>query len=79
MSYTVVTKPGCPHCDRAKNALKIRKLIYKEDVCDTQEKIDAFKAEGYRSFPMVFHGQSLIGTADQLDEHLKRLDADDDF
>ena len=75
--FHILTKPGCPHCDRAKNAITIKGFTYSERVYSTPEEIETFKEQGYRSFPMVFHGDTLIGTADQTEAYLNSLG--DDF
>lgn len=70
--YRVITKPGCPHCIRAKQALTIRGIAFVEDLRVTPEQIEAFKAEGFRTFPQVFDELGiLIGTADQLEDYLE--------
>ena len=79
--FHVHTKPGCPQCVRAKAALEARGYAYVETTYVTPEQIECYKEElGFRSFPMIFHGRELIGTADQLMSYLAAIpQIDDDF
>lgn len=77
--FIVHTKPDCPHCDRAKNAIKVKGHEYEERVYSTAEEIEMFKAQGFRSFPMVYHGDTFVGTADHTESYLSLLNSDDDF
>lgn len=78
MGFMVITKPGCPFCDKAKALLSQKGLDYSEDVRDTPEAIETFKAKGYRTFPQVFEDARLIGGFDDLQLHFASLQ-DDDF
>ena len=77
--FHILTKPGCPHCDRAKQAITIKGFTYTERLYDKPEMIEDFKLIGFRSFPQVYHGDAHVGTADQTVAYLKSLDQDDDF
>jgi glutaredoxin 3 len=73
MTYHIITKDGCAHCTRAKAMLDIRGLAYTIDHRRTPAELQAFVAEGYRTFPQVFENGRHIGGADQLAEHLANL------
>lgn len=77
--YIILTKPNCPHCTRAKQLLTIRGLAYVEEVYQTPEQIEYFKAQGHRTFPQIWEGRQHIGGADQLETHLRNLAEVDDF
>lgn len=69
---TLFTRPGCPHCARAKAALDAAGLKYEEIVLGRD--ITAFSLEaatGAKTTPQVFIGGRLIGTADALEAFLK--------
>ncbi len=65
-TFKIISKPGCPACTRAKQALTVRGFAYEEDLRDTPEGIAAFVEAGFRTFPQVWHGEQHIGGADQL-------------
>lgn len=75
--YHIITRPGCSHCDRAKQMLDDRGISYSVDHRETDEQRAAFKAQGYASFPQVFHGETHVGGADELATYLDTLS--DDF
>lgn len=68
--FTILTKNNCGHCVSAKQALKFKKLDFKEILYDTDEKIEEFKAKGFRTFPQIFLGETYIGGNDQLQMYL---------
>lgn len=70
------SEPPCGYCTRAKALLDRKGVPYTVEDHETPEKVEAFKAAGYRSFPMVFIDGALIGGFDQLERHFA---ADDDF
>lgn len=76
--FRVITKPGCPYCDKAKMLLKIKGHSFSEDLRNTPADIESFKAAGYRSFPQVFLGEKRIGGFDQLKSFLNGSDNDND-
>lgn len=64
--FTILTKPNCPHCVSAKQALTFKKLEYEEVIYDTETMIEEFKSKGFRTFPQIFLDGSHIGGNDQL-------------
>lgn len=70
MGYVIMTKPGCNYCTRAKALLKARGEHFSVVDHDTEEKIEKFKSNGYRTFPQIFHDGFLIGGYDALEEYL---------
>ncbi len=66
----VFAKPGCPHCARAKAALKAHGLQYTEIVQDQKINGSVLRAvSGQSTWPQVFIGGKLIGNADALDAY----------
>lgn len=68
----MVTRPGCPWCDMAKEML----AAYREVTCDTTAQATAaLKDLGIdavvKTFPQVVHGKTLIGGHDDLRTYLK--------
>jgi glutathione-dependent peroxiredoxin len=66
MDWVIHTKPGCPHCDRAKALLSDADFTWTEQVYETPEQIAAFKARGLLTFPQIYLDGALVGGADAL-------------
>lgn len=79
MNVRIISKPGCPACVEAKSALLVRGIEYEEDQRTDQAGLDAFVAEGHRTFPRVFIDGQLIGGNRELQDFLRAKAADDDF
>lgn len=64
--WQVLSKPGCPHCVDAKNLLASLGFtpVVQEHVSD--EDITAFKAQGHKTFPQVYHNGTLVGGYSEL-------------
>ena len=69
---TVFSKPGCPHCARAKQALTTRGLTYEEIVLGgngvSYSTLTAVTGRG--TTPQVYVDGQLVGTADELEAWL---------
>ena len=64
----VITRPGCPHCQRAKDVLKSRNMSYNEIVLGKDIEQPALRAlAGSTTVPQIFIGGKLIGGADELE------------
>lgn len=71
-SITVFSKPGCPHCLRARNTLAARGLGYEEIVLGRDATIRSLRAvSGSDRTPQIFVDGLLIGGADQLAAYLE--------
>ncbi|WP_045858924.1 glutathione peroxidase [Teredinibacter purpureus] len=70
---TLFSKPGCPHCTRAKNTLSKNKFKYEEIVLgDNGVSYSSLTAvSGQGTTPQVFIDGKHIGTADDLDKWLE--------
>lgn len=70
-SVTVISKPGCPHCVRAKKALVDREIAFEEIVLGRDATSRSLRAlSGQTATPQVFIDGELIGGADQLEAYL---------
>ncbi len=72
-SIAVLTRPGCPHCARAKEALRSAGLEYEELVLNRDYRNAALLAfAGTGSVPQVFIDGVRIGGADETQAWLAR-------
>ncbi|MBY5945094.1 glutathione peroxidase [Photobacterium rosenbergii] len=70
-SITVITKPGCPFCAKAKQSLIDRGLQYEEVVLGKDATIVSLRAiSGRSTVPQVFIGGEHIGGSEELDAFL---------
>ncbi len=69
-AIVVFTKPGCPHCTRAKALLNDKGLDFEEIVLQGGVTTRALRAAtGAGTTPQVFIDGKLIGSADDLEAH----------
>ena len=67
----IFTKPGCPHCARAKRALEAAGMSYREVDIAKVGGVEALRAmTGAGTVPQVFIDGNLVGSADDLERHL---------
>ena len=70
-SVSVFSKPGCPHCVRAKKLLVAHGLEYEEIVLGRDATVRSLRAvAGSGVAPQVFIEGAHIGGADALEQHL---------
>ena len=64
----IYTTDYCPHCQRAKDLLKRKNILFEEiDVTDDEAKRNEIEEKnGWMSVPIIFIGDELIGGADEL-------------
>lgn len=75
-SIVVLTRPGCPHCARAREALRDRGLEFEELVLNRDFRQAALLAlAGSGMVPQVFVDGRRIGGADELEQWLARAKA----
>lgn len=69
---TLFSKPGCPHCQRAKEALTEKGMSYEEIQLGTNglSFSSLMAVSGAGTTPQVFIDGQLIGTADDLEAYL---------
>lgn len=65
---TIYTTRYCPHCERAKDLLKRKKIPFREiDVTDDSEKRrEAEERYGWMTVPIIVIGDQCIGGAQEL-------------
>ncbi|TMP39260.1 glutathione peroxidase [Pseudoalteromonas rubra] len=67
---SIITKPGCPFCAKAKALLDEKGLVYEELVLGQQATLTSLKAlSGRETVPQVFIGGKHIGGSDDLAAH----------
>jgi glutaredoxin-like protein len=67
----IFTKPGCPHCARARALLDSLGYSYDEISLGKHITSSMLRAvSGSATWPQVFIGGTLIGSADDLEAHL---------
>jgi len=72
-SVSVITKPGCPFCARAKQQLIDHKIRFEEIVLGTDATSVSLKAiSGRSTVPQVFIDGKHIGGSEDLDSYLNR-------
>ncbi|MGB1237337.1 MAG: glutathione peroxidase [Pseudomonadales bacterium] len=73
-NITVLTKPGCGHCVRAKSALKARGLAFEEvDLSANGLSLSSLQAiSGRGTTPQIFIDGEAIGGADELETWLAK-------
>ena len=70
-SVALFTKPGCPFCAKAKEALQQAGLEYEEILMGRDASITSLRAvSGRETVPQVFIGGSHIGGSDDLENWL---------
>lgn len=70
-AITLFTRPGCPHCIRAKELLARRELRFEEIVLGRDITTRSLQAvTGRATVPQVFIDGRHIGGADELEKHL---------
>lgn len=71
-SITLFTKPGCPYCAKAKEALQAAGKAYEEIVLGRDASITSLRAVcGQETVPQVFIGGEHIGDSEALSVYLK--------
>ncbi len=68
MIITAYTRPGCPHCERARSLLDERGLEYRSIDVTASEALghEAVVRSGRATVPQVFFGSRFVGGADEL-------------
>ncbi|MBF0264536.1 MAG: glutathione peroxidase [Gammaproteobacteria bacterium] len=70
MDISVISKPGCPYCAKAKKMLTDRGLAYDEIIIGRDAKMISLKAiSGSQSVPQIFINGDYIGGSDDLEDY----------
>lgn len=73
-SVAMITKPGCPHCIKAKAMLKLKNIAFEEIVLGKDATSVSVKAiSGNSTVPQIFFDGVSVGGAEQLEEFLAKL------
>jgi len=73
-AISLLTRIGCPHCERAKALLRERNMAYEEIVLDRKVTSKTLRAiSNADSVPQVFVDGKLIGGADELQASIDQL------
>jgi glutaredoxin-like protein len=71
-SVSIITKPGCPFCARAKAMLAEHGLDYEEVVLGRDATLRTVRAvTGKETVPQVFIDGGYVGGSEELESHLK--------
>lgn len=71
LMYWIITKPDCPHCDRAKLMLNKRGLPFQAFSYDTHPMlVKVMAVAGMTTVPQIWHDKQHIGGADDLEKYL---------
>lgn len=72
-SVTIFTKPGCPHCAKAKETLKEKGFFFEEIVLGSDASVTSVRAiTGKSTAPQIFIGGDYIGGNDELQAHFAK-------
>lgn len=72
-SVSIITKPGCPFCAKAKNLLKEKGYTFEEIVLGRDASITSVRAiTGKATAPQVFIGGKYIGGSDDLEAYFAK-------
>jgi len=72
-SVSLITKPGCPFCQKAKEDLKAAGLDYEEVLMGRDASITTLRAmTGRETVPQVFIGGQHIGGSEELSAYLTK-------
>jgi len=70
-SITLITKPGCPYCAKAKAMLEKHHMAYEEIVLGQDATLRSLRAiTASEMVPQVFINGDHIGGSDDLEKHL---------
>ena len=69
--YWIITKPDCPHCDRAKAMLDKKGEGYQAFSYTTHPMlVKLMFVAGLKTVPQIWHNNTHIGGADDLERYL---------
>ena len=72
-SVSIITKPGCPFCAKAKGLLKVKGYSFEEIVLGRDASTISVRAiTGKTSVPQVFIGGQHIGGSDDLEAYFAK-------
>jgi glutaredoxin-like protein len=76
-SVSIITKPGCPYCARAKKLLEEHGMAYEEIVVGRDATVRSVRAiSGRETVPQVYIGGRHIGGSEELDQYFAEASRD---
>ncbi|MGB5281963.1 MAG: glutathione peroxidase [Arenicellales bacterium] len=67
---SIITRPGCPHCARAKAMMNERGIAYEEILVGKQTTLRSVRAiAGRETVPQIFIGGQHVGGAEKLEQY----------
>jgi glutaredoxin-like protein len=76
-SVSIITKPGCPYCARAKQMLEDHGVAYEEIVVGHDASLRSVRAiSGRETVPQVFIGGRHIGGSEELEQYFAERSRD---
>lgn len=76
-AISMITRPGCPYCARAKQMLRDRGMDFEEIVLGQDAGLRSLRAiTGQETVPQVFIGGEHIGGSEALEAYLSRMERD---
>ena len=74
--FIIYSTPTCPYCVEAKDLITSQEFEYTEISLDTPEKVDEFKAKGFKTVPQIYldtDEQELIGGYEDLEKFMLEM------
>ena len=74
--FIIFSTPSCPYCIEAKDLITSQEFEYTEISLDTPEKVDEFKAKGFKTVPQIYldtEEQELIGGYEDLEKFMLEM------
>lgn len=69
--YVIYGKPSCSYCERAKQILTQYDLQYEYvDLSLDEGSLEKFMSKGFRTVPVIYYKDVLIGGYEELQHHL---------
>jgi len=73
--FWILTRPNCPHCDRAKAMLDKRGKVYQAFSYETHPMLaKVMAAANMKTVPQIWKDKDYIGGADELEKYLSHLE-----
>jgi glutaredoxin len=74
--FWIITKPNCPHCDRAKALLEKEGKPYQAFSYDTHPMlVKVMMVGGLKTVPQIWDNSTYIGGADELEAYMQRKES----
>lgn len=74
--WKIISKVGCPWCEKAKELFIKNNIDYEEQIVTNENKrevIDSLEIGNHRTFPIIFYKNQFIGGYDKLQKYVKNM------